>query len=148
MVFVCNESHSDTFNPIQKSAKGIVQVFTSTKSGKRFQKTETKFNENKTLNGNKWNVKVDRKRKYQKIIGFGGAFTDATVLGIGKLSPKLQKQIISDLFSESGLEYSVARTTISGSDFSARPYSYDDTENDWELKNFSLADEDIKYRVY
>ena len=32
-------------------------------------------------------------------------------------------------------------------DFSTHSYSYDDVEDDFELKNFSLAMEDIKYKV-
>lgn len=65
----------------------------------------------------------------------------------GRLSPKLQKQLISELFSENGLEYSIAKTTIAGSDFSNRAYSYHDTENHYNLKHFKLAEEDTKYRV-
>jgi len=40
------------------------------------------------------------------------------VLGIGKMSEKLQHQILSDFFSEKGIELSMARITIAGSDFS------------------------------
>lgn len=32
-------------------------------------------------------------------------------------------------------------------DFSVRPYSYDDWPNDFELKNFTLAEEDVKMKV-
>ena len=51
------------------------------------------------------------------------------------------------MFSENGVEYSVVRTTIAGSDFSTRPYSYDDYEDDYNLTHFSLVDEDTKFRV-
>lgn len=37
---------------------------------------------------------VDSKKKYQKIIGFGGAFTDATGINIAKLSRATQNQLI------------------------------------------------------
>jgi glucosylceramidase len=32
-------------------------------------------------------------------------------------------------------------------DFSLRPYSYDDTPNDFDLKNFSFGQEDIKWKI-
>lgn len=48
-------------------------------------------------------------------------FSDASALNIGKLSSKLQKQIISDFYSEQGLEYSMTRTSVAGNDFSKRP---------------------------
>lgn len=60
MVAVCNEKNQDVFKPLEKSAKGIVQVYTTTNSGKRFQKSQTKFNESKTINGKHWNIKVER----------------------------------------------------------------------------------------
>lgn len=33
------------------------------------------------------------------------------------------------------------------SDFSVRPYSYDDVPYDYELKHFKLAEEDVKMKV-
>jgi glucosylceramidase len=32
-------------------------------------------------------------------------------------------------------------------DFSTLEYSYDDVDGDFELKNFALASEDLKYKV-
>ena len=51
------------------------------------------------------------------------------------------------MFSDDGFEYSVVRTTIAGSDFSVRPYTYDDVEDDYNLTYFNLVEEDTKYRV-
>lgn len=39
---------------------------------------------------------------------------------------------------EKGIGYSLCRTTINSCDFSSEFYSYDDTPEDWELKNFSV----------
>ena len=51
------------------------------------------------------------------------------------------------MFAQDGFEYSVVRTTIAGSDFSQRAYySYDDIDDDYDLKHFSLVD-DLKFRV-
>ncbi|XP_015795115.1 putative glucosylceramidase 4 isoform X2 [Tetranychus urticae] len=36
---------------------------------------------------------------------------------------------------------------MASSDFSDRPYSYDDVENDFELKNFSLTHDDHQYKI-
>ena len=145
MACVCNEEHCDTFDPINKTKSGIIQIYTSSKSGKRFEKTEAKFSKD---NPNAdWKITIDKDKKHQKILGFGGSFTDAAVLGIGKLPEKLKNQIIYDYFSENGLEYSMCRMPIAGSDFSTHAYSYDDVENDFELNHFKLAEEDINYKV-
>jgi len=37
---------------------------------------------------------------------------------------------------------------MGSSDFSTHPYSYDESENDSLLTNFSLAMEDTEYKVY
>ena len=71
MASVCDEKHQDVYEPIVKSDKGIVQIYTSTKSGKRFEKTQAKFNESKTINGTQWHITIDKTKSYQKIIGFG-----------------------------------------------------------------------------
>ncbi|CAG2100447.1 unnamed protein product [Medioppia subpectinata] len=63
------------------------------------------------------------------------------------MSPKIQRQIMSDFFSDKGIELSMARTTIAGSDFSTRQYTYDDHDWDWDLKQWSLVEEDTKYRI-
>lgn len=52
------------------------------------------------------------------------------------------------MFSRStGIEYNLIRVPMACSDFSVRPYSYDDVPNDYELKHFRLVDEDVKMKV-
>lgn len=51
-------------------------------------------------------------------------------------------------FSRSaGIEYNLVRLPMACSDFSVRPYSYDDVPHDYELKHFRLAEEDVKLKV-
>lgn len=42
----------------------------------------------------------------------------------------------------------MARVVLSSCDASTHVYSYDDTKDDFDLKNFQLADEDLKYKVF
>ena len=109
---------------------------------------------------------IARSYEYQQMIGFGGAFTDSTGLNIAALSQERQDQVIryietykikykifiyfllwSSYFANNGLRYSLGRIPIAGSDFSTRPYSYDDTEDDVTLENWSLQYEDYNYKV-
>ena len=46
-----------------------------------------------------------------------------------------------------GIEYSIGRIPMASCDFSTRLYTYADSPNDFELKNFSLAMEDFIYKV-
>ncbi|CAG2172770.1 unnamed protein product, partial [Oppiella nova] len=149
-VCVCNVTHCDDLDPLVKTPKGVVTVFETSKSGDRFVKTELKFGDNSEFNANKsQTITVDKsKGVYQKIVGFGGAFTDAAGLNIKTLPEKLQNRIISDYFSKSGIEYNLGRIPIGGSDFSTHAYSYDDNnKDDFDFKHFSLAKEDLDYKI-
>jgi len=76
---------------------------------------------------------------YQEILGFGGAFTDASCYLLHQLSPDARRAFLSDLYGPSGLRLSVGRTCIGTSDYSTKMYSYDDRpEPDPELKYFTI----------
>ena len=83
----------------------------------------------------------------QNIEGFGGALTDAAAESILSMPKKLQTQILDDYLGDNGLKYSMLRVPIGGSDFSRRPYALDDQEGDFQLKNFTLAPEDVTMKV-
>lgn len=75
--------------------------------------------------------------KYQKIIGFGGAFTGSTCYNLMKLSETQRRKAMKMLFNDDGLCYNFCRTTIHSSDFSPQIYTYlkEDAEN---LDSFSI----------
>ena len=50
-------------------------------------------------------------------------------------------------FGRNGSRYSLGRIPIGGTDFSTRPYTYDDSPSDVSLRYFSLAPEDYKYKI-
>lgn len=147
----CNEALNDKLSPIIRTSKGVVTRYETSAKGSRFQKEILSFSKDgrvqRTENVKLLSLSVDTSVKYQEIIGFGGAFTDAAGICLSKLSDKLQKQIISDYFSSNGIEYSLARVPVAGCDFSERPYSYHEVDQDFELRHFALAREDLIYKV-
>ena len=100
------------------------------------------------INSSTIQLKIDRSKKEQKIIGFGGAFTDATGININSLPLHMATNIIKDYFSVNGIEYSVGRIPIGGTDFSTRSYTYDDAKNDFNFIHFALQEEDIYHKVF
>ncbi|HVJ09380.1 MAG TPA: glycoside hydrolase family 30 beta sandwich domain-containing protein [Acidisarcina sp.] len=77
--------------------------------------------------------------RYQEILGFGAAFTDASCYLFGQLSAQDRKALLSELFGAEGLRLSVGRTCIGSSDYSRNVYSYDEVEQpDPELQHFSI----------
>lgn len=73
---------------------------------------------------------------YQEILGFGGAFTEASAYHFYKLPASLQKKVIDLYFGEGGIKYSLGRVHINSCDFSLSTYSFDDSPNDYNLMFF------------
>lgn len=150
MVCVCNYSYCDDLDPIEKQPAKNVLIFESGKSGNRFKEIKLKFSEKKSnelMNSSAITLTIDRSKKVQEIIGFGGSITDAAGININSLPMNMAVNILKDYFSVNGLEYSVVRIPIAGCDFSTYAYSYDDTENDTDLTHFALVKEDYYYKV-
>jgi len=85
------------------------------------------------------NITVDRTFRFQEILGFGGALNDAAAFTFSKLNSDLQKQVIEAYFGKTGIGYTVCRTNINSCDYSPESYSFDDTQGDYELKNFNIT---------
>lgn len=76
--------------------------------------------------------------KFQRVLGFGGAFTEAAAYVFFKMGKENQKKIIEDYFGESGLRYNFGRVPIDSCDFSLGNYSAVTDPEDTEFKSFSL----------
>ena len=82
--------------------------------------------------------------EFQKIIGFGGAFTETSAYQFSRMSTPAQEQIIKLYFDpHAGLGYNFCRTCIHSSDFGLSRYIYTEDEDN-ELKTFSI-ERDRKY---
>lgn len=122
--------------------------YVTSKSGDRFAKKELHFSKDPIKKHDQAiTVDINHEQKFQTILGFGGAFTDAAGLNIEKLPKELQERLIKDYFAKDGIEYSIARVPIGGTDFSTRAYTYDDHPNDDSLSKFALQHEDLQYKV-
>lgn len=114
-------------------------------------------------------LRLDTRRKKQKMIGFGGALTDSTCRNIKSLSAGMAKSLMEDYFGSEGLRYNIARLTVGSSDFSTTPYTNNDKveqlllkqqqqqsrltrqqqgeSDDLEMKNFRLLEDDLEYKI-
>ena len=84
-------------------------------------------------------VAVDPAISYQKIIGFGGAFTESAAAVINRLPENRRAEILNAYFSPGGSSYTLCRVPIGSCDFSLSSYSYDETPGDTSLEKFSIA---------
>ena len=78
-------------------------------------------------------------KRYQEILGFGAAFTDAACYTFNRLDPSAREKLFAELFHPSAMGLNVCRTCIGASDYSAEVFSYDEGEPDPEMKRFSIA---------
>ena len=74
----------------------------------------------------------------QTIRGFGCCFSELSALALNDLSEKDKKDTLDELFSEEGCNFNYCRTPIGASDFATDFYSYNETDGDYEMKNFSI----------
>ena len=89
-------------------------------------------------------IKVDASKKYQTVLGFGGAFTDASCYSFNEMPRDARQKLFHELFSPDELGLNVCRTCIGSSDYSTHVYSYDEGDADPDLQRFSI-DFDRKY---
>jgi len=94
---------------------------------------------------NEISIFVNPKIRFQTMLGFGGAITDASSEVFAKLSPRVQDEFLKAYFDVDGLDYSLARTTIHSADFGSGSYTYIE-EGDSELNTFSI-EHDKQFRI-
>lgn len=89
---------------------------------------------------------VDPDKKFQTLVGIGGALTDASAEVFAKMTKAQQQEFLTAYYNpQSGIGYTMARTNIASCDFSSGSYGYI-ADNDAELKTFNI-DHDKKYRI-
>jgi glucosylceramidase len=76
----------------------------------------------------------------QTVTGFGGCFNELGWTSLKLLSEKDRKDILKELFAPGvGANFTICRMPVGANDFSLNWYSYDETDGDFDLKDFSIA---------
>ena len=89
---------------------------------------------------------INKNKKFQTILGIGGALTDASAETFFKMPVSKQKEFMKSYFDPiDGIGYTLARTSINSCDFSGESYTYV-SDKDVTLKTFTIS-HDLKYRI-
>ena len=135
--------------PQQYSAKNkTVKVYVTEKgTDNRITNTETLHFEDKPQPvETEVAVFVDPSKKFQTMLGIGGALTDASAETFYKLPKEKQKEFLAAYYDKAkGIGYTFGRTNIQSCDFSSDSYSYI-KDGDAALKTFDIS-HDKKYRI-
>jgi glucosylceramidase len=90
-------------------------------------------------------IYVDPTQRFQDVLGFGAALTDASCYLLHRMEAGQRGALLAECFGAEGLRFSIARTCIGSSDYSLSAYSYDDTQApDLQLQSFTI-DHDRAY---
>jgi glucosylceramidase len=111
-----------------------VELFQTSASGDQFAVKKLNFEKVSATN----TLVLHPEKTFQKVTGFGGAFTEASASLLQQMSSEKRKELLSAYFSKEGANYSLTRTHINSCDFSLSRYSYAEVENDTALKHFSI----------
>ena len=88
-------------------------------------------------------IRIFPEKKLQEIKGFGACFNEFGWHSLSFLSESDREAAISELFTPGkGLNFNISRMPIGANDFSLEWYSYDETEGDFQLENFSIANDE------
>jgi glucosylceramidase len=87
----------------------------------------------------KVDIQLNTSKRYQSVLGFGGAFTEAAAYTLSRMSEDKRQEVINSYFDkEKGLGYSIGRVHIHSCDFALENYTYVQ-DYDTDLKSFDIS---------
>jgi len=88
----------------------------------------------------KYDIIVNPQKSYQTIEGFGSCFNELGWQSLNSLNEAQRNSILSELYAPNkGANFTLGRMPVASNDFSINYYSYDETDGDFDMKNFSIA---------
>ncbi len=87
-------------------------------------------------------IEINTTKTQQSIEGFGACFNELGWTSLSNLSPKDRESIMRELFKpNTGANFTLCRMPLGANDFSRKWYSYNETDNDFDMKHFSIAND-------
>lgn len=103
---------------------------------KEFKPSSTDEKVNGTLS---LDINTSQPFRKQTIHGFGACFNELGWTSLNRLSESDRSEIMKELFDpKTGACFNICRMPIGANDFSLDWYSYNETEGDFEMKNFTI----------
>jgi len=86
-------------------------------------------------------LKLDLSKTYQRILGFGGAVTDAVAYHYDRFNPTAKAGFRNQYWGSDSIGYSVGRVPMNSVDFSRMNYALQNVSGDTTLDTFCLRDD-------
>lgn len=84
-------------------------------------------------------IQIMPSERRQQMVGFGGCFNELSWEALKLVSASEQEKIFKNLFSPAEANFSYNRFPIGASDYAAGFYSLNETDEDFNMTNFSIA---------
>jgi glucosylceramidase len=95
-----------------------------------------------SISSNTPDVIIETDKQQQAIDGFGSCFNELGWTSLKLLSDKDRESIMQELFAPGdGANFTICRMPVGANDFSRHWYSYDEKDGDFEMKNFSIKND-------
>ncbi|KAI6190347.1 Glucosylceramidase [Aphelenchoides bicaudatus] len=116
-VCVCNANQCDVVEPIYNIGTNMAAIYTTSKDEDRLTKSAELFG---TQRVGSLRARIFPNKKFQKIVGFGGAITDAAMIVLDKLRKsqkdsndcKICKQLTNQYYGPNGISYTLGRVNL------------------------------------
>ncbi len=119
-------------------AQTTVEWVSTTKADQWKSKNNFSFNKS----SDKYDIEINSKNTQQTIEGFGTCFNETGWTSLSLLNAEDKEKIFKELFLPNvGANFTICRMPIGANDFSRDWYSYNETDGDFEMKNFSIAND-------
>lgn len=119
------------------SLNSTMQILVTSESGNKL----TEINNIEFVDGSASGtiIKIHPSETKQTIDGIGSSFTESSAYVLAHLDKEKRKEVMKNIFSEEGANFSLTRTHIGSCDFCVEgKYSYLDKQDDKYLESFSL----------
>ncbi|KAK6021911.1 hypothetical protein OSTOST_12406 [Ostertagia ostertagi] len=103
VVCVCNTTYCDDIEPLGDLRIGQAVLYYSNQNSSRLMKSNLRQTANRAEGSIL--LTLDSRTTYQKMLGFGGAFTDAAGIVLQSLPKAMQDTILEGYYGSSGRQY-------------------------------------------
>ena len=87
-------------------------------------------------------IKINTSQTAQAIEGFGTCFNELGWTSLNLLDSNEREDILNEMFTPgAGANFKICRMPVAANDFSIDWYSYNETDGDFEMKNFSIEND-------
>ncbi|KAL9643986.1 hypothetical protein ABK040_005454 [Willaertia magna] len=127
-----------TISLVSTQPSPISVIQTARNTGDRLTPLNTRIQWQNNTNPTNNIVYLNPKVKFQKILGFGCALTEAAGYTFSTMNEANKQKILDAFWTPKGLNYTMGRIHMNSCDFSLGSYSCDDVAGDFDLKYFNI----------